>query len=162
MSGPGADPSRLRLERDLASADVENGVSAGLWRLVSLQWPYLTVAITTGDGHELGMRILLDNYPTWAPGGQPWDLVQDVPLPVSRWPAGPTASLVFRKDWSVRNGNAPYMACDRAGLAAHPKWASEHPARAWHARRTVAFYLREIHHELRAASLPQDPAGSTL
>lgn len=162
MPEPGIDPSRQRLERDLAAGDFESGIDAGLWRLINLSWPYLTVTVTAGDGNELGMRIIVDGYPTVAPGGQPWDLAADVPLPVSRWPIGGTASQVFRHDWSVSNANAPYMACDRAGIAGHPDWATKHPERAWNSGRTITFYLREIHHELRDATLPGSPPRSTV
>jgi hypothetical protein len=160
MSEPGTDPGRLRLDRDLASGDFESGVGAGLWRLVSLSWPYLTVTITAGDGNQLAMRILIDGYPRAAPGGEPWNLDRGEALPASRWPTGGTAGLVFRPDWSPANKNAPYMACDRTGLAGHPGWANEHPARAWNPSRTIAFYLREVHHELRSATLPRASAGN--
>jgi len=154
MPEPVNDPCQVRLERHLRSSEFESGVAAGLWRLVSLDWPYLIVTITAGDGNELGMRLHIDGYPSKAPAGQPWDIVQDMPLPVSRWPTGGTAFQIFRSDWSVQNGNAPYMACDRVGLGTHPDWATQHPHRAWNPGRTITFYLREIHHELRAARLP--------
>jgi hypothetical protein len=160
MPEPDADPARLRLEADLASGDFQAGADAGLWRLVSLTWPHLMVAITAANGSELGMRIVADGYPRLAPGGQPWDLQADAPLPVCRWPAGGSAALVFRADWSVQNKNAPYLACDRTGLATHPAWAAQHPDRAWHPGRTIAFYLREIHRELQAAALPPPGTGT--
>lgn len=159
MSEPGVEPAALRLERDLAAGDFEIGVDAGLWRLVSLNWPALTVAVTAGDGNQLGLRIVTDGYPSLAPGGQPWDLERDSPLPVSRWPSGGTAAQIFRPEWSPQNSNAPYMACDRSALASHPRWAIDHPDRAWNRSRTITFYLREIHRELRAATLPSALAG---
>jgi hypothetical protein len=143
----------LRLERDLASPRFESGVDAGSWRLISLNWPYLTVAITAGDGHELGMRLLVDDYPGQAPAGQPWDLATDGPLSASRWPTGGMAPAVFRRDWSVQNGNAPYMACDRRALVDHP-WATQHPERAWNPSRSIEFYLEQVHHELSTATIP--------
>jgi hypothetical protein len=155
MPEPAVDPCQTRLERDLASDRFDSGVDAGAWRLIAADWPYLTVAVTAGDGHELGMRLLADGYPGVAPAGQPWDLDKDVPLPVSRWPTGGSTTMVFRHDWSVGNDNAPYLACDRVGLATHPEWATQHPDRAWNPRRTIDFYLDQIHHELQAATLPQ-------
>jgi len=160
MAKPGADPGRLRLERDLVSGDFESGAGAGLWRLISLNWPHLMVAITAGDGNQLGMRILVDGYPRIAPAGQPWDFHRDQPLPVTRWPADGSAPQVFRPDWSPSNGNAPYMACDRVALGSHQNWAAEHPGRAWDPSRTITFYVREIHHELRGATLPQDGSAA--
>lgn len=152
----GIDPAQKRLERDLQSAPVLLGIDAGMWRVDRLTWPYLFVSIAAGDGHFLSMRLLVDGYPAQAPAGEPWDLSGTGPLPTSLWPTGGTAPQIFRSaDWSVQNGNAPYMACDRRGLAAHGNWAQEHPNRAWNASRTIEFYLREVHHELRGASIPQ-------
>lgn len=155
MPEPGVDPCKQRLERDLASASFDRGVDAGAWRLVSLEWPHLTVAIRAGDGKEFGMRLQVDGYPGVPPAGQPWDLAKDAPLPSSRWPTGGMTSMVFRHDWSVGSSNAPYLACDRVGLATHPHWASQHPERAWNPRRSIEFYLEQIHHELRAAAIPE-------
>ncbi|MBF8184930.1 hypothetical protein ITP53_04080 [Nonomuraea sp. K274] len=160
MTVPGIDPSSQRLDLDLASNEFENGVDAGLWRLVTLDWPHLLVAITAGDGHALGMKILVDGYPRLPPSGQPWDLEQGAPLPVEQWPTGGTAAQIFRTDWSVGNQNAPYMACDRQGLATHTNWAAEHPSRAWNPSRTITFYLQQISLELQDAVLPQ-PAPET-
>lgn len=160
MSTP-IDPSRARLERDLAGADVESGIVAGHWRIVRLDWPHLLVGIVAGDGNELGMRLRVDGYSALAPAGQPWDLRSDALLPVDQWPTGGTAPQIFRTDWSPGNSYAPYMACDRTGLATHPNWAHEHPGRAWHPGRSIGFYLQQIHHELRQASVPQqDAAGA--
>lgn len=154
MSEADLDPGKRRLERDVVSPRFESGVEAGSWRLISLAWPYLTVAITAGDGHELGMRLLVDGYPGQAPAGQPWDLATDTPLPPSRWPTGGMTAFVFRReDWSIQNGNAPYLACDRRALAGH-QWGSQHPERAWNPNRSIEFYLEQIHHELSAATIP--------
>lgn len=155
MTVPDFDPSRQRLQRDLATADFEGGVSSGLWRLAKFDWPHLIVAVTAGDGHELGMQLSVDDYPAQAPAGQPWDLQAEGPLPVVCWPTGGTAPQIFRLDWSVPNGNAPYMACDRVGLRTHPDWATTYPDRSWNPSRTVSFYLRELHHVLRCATLPE-------
>jgi hypothetical protein len=156
---PGGDPCLNRLRRDLGAADVEAGVASGLWRIVALTWPVLTVAVRLDTGDEVGLRLAVDDYPVSAPAGQPWDLHADALLPVARWPVSGRPLEVFRPDWSPNNGNAPYLACDRIGLATHPNWASEHPNRAWNPTRTVGFYLREIHHELAAARLP-DASGT--
>jgi hypothetical protein len=154
MTAPGIDPALLRLKQDLASGDFESGAGAGYWRLIELCWPQLTMAVAAGDGNELGLRITVDGYPRVAPGGQPWDLQRDQPLPTNRWPADGSLPQVFRQDWSPSNGNAPYLACDRTGLASHPNWASEHPERAWHPGRTITFYLTEIHRGLSGTTLP--------
>jgi hypothetical protein len=156
MTEPGVDPCRLRLERDLASSRFDGGVDAGYWRVIEVDWPYVTVAITAGDGNELGMRLLVDGYPAAAPAGRPWDLAGNVALPASRLPMGGSSDLVFRSAWSAQNDNAPYMACERTALATHPAgWASELPDRKWTAARTIDFYLAQVHHELRSVVLVQ-------
>lgn len=142
MTTPAADPAQRRLEHDLTAAEFESGVAAGMWRIERLDWPYLFAAIAAGDEHELGMRLAIDSYPALAPAGQPWDLDVDGPLPLALWPTGGTAPQIFRADWSVGNGNAPYMSCDRVGLRTHPDWATVNAHRAWNATRTIAFYLR--------------------
>jgi hypothetical protein len=58
---------------------------------------------------------------------------------VARWPISGRNPEVFRPDWSPGNNNAPYLACDRTGLATHPNWTAERPERAWNATRTIAF-----------------------
>lgn len=148
------DPCERRLRADLSSAEFEAGVTARMWRLLALDWPVLTVAISAGDGNELGMRILVDGYPVSAPAGQPWDHESNSSLQTDRWPIGGRAQQVFNPSWSTGNGNAPYLACDRAGLVAHPNWSTEHPERAWNSNRTISFYLLEIHRELRGAIVP--------
>lgn len=155
VAGSGADPTRLRLDRDLGSDDFQGGVSAGMWRVVSLDWPALVVAITAGDGNEVGMRLLVDGYPVQPPAGQPWHLQDSALLPQEFWPISTLAVATFRKDWSPANGNAPYAACDRVGLSTHPDWATNNPERAWNPGRTIAFYLSEMHRELQCASVPQ-------
>jgi hypothetical protein len=158
VAEPAKDPCLARLERDLVSSDFESGVRAGLWRALGLDWPHLLLAVRVGDGNELVLRVFVDGYPATPPGGQPWDLARNALLDRERWPTGGTAPQVFNWDWAKSYGFAPYMACDRGGLKAHRNWATEHPERAWNPGRTIAFYAREIHHELLGATLPQKVA----
>lgn len=157
MSEAIVDPHERRIAEDLSSYEFEAGVDAGMWSIVSVSWPVLIVTITAGDGSKLGMRLLVDGYPAIPPSGQPWDIDLDAPLPLNQWPTGGSASQIFRADWSVPNGNAPYMACDRVALTSHPDWAVAHPTRAWNAGRGITFYVGEVHHELRGAILPEAP-----
>lgn len=156
---PRVDPCEMRLLRDLQDAAVDAGVDAGLWRVVGVSWPTVTVAIAVGSGGECGMRLDMQDYPAAAPAGQPWDLAADTLLPVERWPITGHSPDVFRPDWSPGNGNAPYLPCDRIGLATHGQWASEHPERAWDPGRTIVFYLEEMHRMLSEARLPSGGAS---
>ncbi|MFI7296902.1 hypothetical protein [Streptomyces sp. NPDC050121] len=151
---PGVDPCKARLLRDLQDVAVDAGVDAGLWRIVSVAWPTMTVAFAVGGGRECGMRLDLQDYPAVAPAGQPWDLVADAPLPVEGWPVTGRSPEVFRPDWSPGNGNAPYLPCDRVGLATHGQWATESPERAWDPSKTIVFYLEEMHRMLSEARMP--------
>ena len=160
MTVPGADPAQQNIEQDLASTGFEAGASAGHWRLVSLEFPRLTATVTCGDGDELGLRIAVDDYPRLAPAGRPWDLLRNEVLPKALWPQGGADPPVFRRDWSPPNEDAPYLACDRRALAGHSNWSQDHPDRAWHAGRTITFYLSEIHRGLRGATLSQSGATS--
>lgn len=157
VAAPSVDPARIRLDRDLVRDDFEGGVSAGLWRIVSFNWPVLIVALTAGEGNEVVMRLLVDDYPTRAPSGQPWHLATSAVLPIELWPISTVEGVVspFRTDWSPSNGSAPYVACDRAGLATHTDWADKYPERAWNPGRTIAFYLSEMHRELQCTKVPR-------
>lgn len=155
----GVDPCRDLLRRQLRSAEVENGMAAGMWRVVELAWPVLYVSVAVGESGELGLRLALDGYPVQAPAGQPWDLTRACLLTVEQWPTSGRSPEVFRPDWSPHNGYGPYLACDRAGLTTHPDWASTYPDRAWHRTRSIGFYLQQMHRELEFATLPP-PGGA--
>ncbi len=148
------NPSEQRLRGDLASADFEAGVNAGHWRLLDLTWPALTIAISAGTG-ELVLRIDLDGYPAVAPLGITWDAAANTPLPRGRWPQGPGAEQTYKEGWFPPSPNAVYLACDRAALQVHPDWANTYSDRAWNPTRSVTFYLREIHRDLAAATVPE-------
>ncbi|MHA6783339.1 DUF7665 family protein [Pseudonocardia saturnea] len=147
-------PGEIRLRADLAGPGFHAGVHAGLWRNPAVDWPALTVEIAVGDDEFASLRLAVDGYPARAPGGQLWDQENDRALPPGQWPRGGTAEKVFRLDWSVPNGGAPYLPCDRTGLSTHPDWAAAHPERSWNPSRSITFYLDEIARELQDAHLP--------
>ncbi|WP_309127102.1 hypothetical protein [Microbacterium sp.] len=150
-----ADPARVAIEEDLQSASVLDGVENGRWRVVSLVFPVLIVAVIARDGRELGMRVDVSGYPTAAPAGIPWHLAAGRPLVVAELPTGPAAHIVFHSQWSQLNGWTPYMATERLIIQKdHPEWATVHPGRAWNPTRTIAFYLTELHKELRSCTIP--------
>ena len=84
-------------------------LAAGYWRLVSLDWPRLTVAVACGDGNELGLRITVDGYPALAPAGEPWDLLaRQVPARGDRWPQGRGLTRRYSARTGLRaNANVP-------------------------------------------------------
>jgi hypothetical protein len=152
-------PGEARLRADLAGEAFILGLQAEKWRNPMLEWPVLRIDVAVGDRDFVRMRLLVDGYPSRAPGGQLWDDSSTTPLPVGKWPTGGTAAKVFRPDWSASNQNAPYLPCDRTGLTTHPDWEHADPDRAWNASRTVDFYLDEINSELIDAQLPAERAA---
>jgi hypothetical protein len=102
------------------------------------------------------MRVNVSGYPTAAPAGTPWDIDADGPLIAAALPSGPGAAGVFCSDWSKINGWTPYMATERLLIQGdHFSWAPQHPERAWNPTRTIAFYLAELHKELRSCTIPE-------
>jgi len=150
------DPARVAIEEDMQSVPVLDGVENRYWRVVSLNFPILIVAITAGNGREFGMRVDVTGYPTAAPAGTPWHIDGNRPLTQAELPAGPSAETVFRSHWSSINGWTPYMASERVLIQGdHATWASQHPDRSWNPTRTIAFYLTELHKELRSCTIPE-------
>lgn len=153
------DPARAAIEEDLQSVPFLDGVEKRYWRVVRLDFPILFVAVTAGDGRELGMRLDVSGYPTGAPAGKPWDIGTNEPLGLSALPNGSGAQTVFRSEWSRINGWTPYMATERLLIQGdHQQWGSQHPERAWNPNRTITFYLTELHKELRSCTMPETPA----
>jgi len=107
------DPAQVAIEEDLQSEPFLDGGEKRYWRVVKLDFPVLVVAVTAGDGRELGMRVDVSGYPTSAPAGTPWNIEANGPLSQSALPNGSAAQTVFRSDWSRINGWTPYMATER-------------------------------------------------
>lgn len=149
-------PDEMHIRADLRAEGFVDGLHARKWRDPVLTWPVLQVDVAVGDQAFVRLRLLVDGYPARAPGGQLWDDSRDTALQVDRWPTGGAATKVFRTDWSPANSNAPYLPCDRTGLATHPDWGHTDPDRAWNPSRSIAFYLDEIHGELIEAALPRE------
>lgn len=152
-------PGEARLRADLAGETFILGQQAEKWRNPVLTWPVLMIDVAVGDHDFVRLRLLVDGYPSRPPSGQLWDASSDSPLQVGKWPAGGTAAKVFRPEWSPQNQNAPYLPCDRTGLATHPEWAQAHPDRAWNISKVIDFYLDEIYSELTEAQLPAGQAA---
>jgi hypothetical protein len=150
MSAP--NPSHERLIADLENVDLRSGIESGRWRILECDEQALIVQIRVAESENyFAMKLDVVDYPAVAPAGVPWDLATGDSLPIDQWPTWPRPDMAFRKDWSPSNGNAPYFAWDRVGLATHPDWAVTMAGRAWHPGRTILHYLRETEHELESA-----------
>ena len=146
------DPAEVALLADARSPRMQAATDDGLFGVHELRPPLLFAWVAV-SGQRLGLRLECSGYPGVAPAGRPWDLVTDTALPVELWPAGGRSEMVFRRDWSVANQDAPYLACDRIALAGHNNWATEFPTRAWTSRKTVADYLEQVRDALRGSHL---------
>lgn len=145
------DPAETAVRSDLAHARMHAAADDGRFGVVRYEHPSVFAWVTVGDA-RLGLRIDVLGYPGAAPAGQPWDLESNQPLDVRRWPVG--GRPVFRRDWSVGNGNAPYLAVDRIALATHPNWRTDLSGRAWTNAMTMYEYLSAVHEALSLSRLP--------
>lgn len=141
-------PSRALLERDLAAPEFRCGELEGRWRRVTLDWPYLVVALSAparpNAPDEYGFRFECSGYRDVAVTAQPWDLNANAPLPAARWPTGTSiVSSVFRPCW--KQGKCLYLPCDRMSIEGHENWRQEHPSRLWQPSRGIICYLEQIH-----------------
>jgi hypothetical protein len=144
-----------RLSADLQDGDVLVGIATGRWRIGELLDGQITVEVRIGETDDyLGLRLDVTDYPAQAPAGKMWDLVRNLPLDAQQWPTGHLAEKVFRPDWSVANGNAPYAPWDRTALVGHSEWPTAHPGQVWNGGRTIGHYLRETRRVLEDAVPP--------
>jgi hypothetical protein len=131
-----------------------SGVDRGRWRLLSIAWPLVLIAVTAAAREqgpaEYVFRFHLADYPQTAPTAQPWDVESDIPLRPERWPAGHRrVPQAFRTDW--QGGTALYLPCDRISVQGHDAWRTQHPHLLWKPTGDVTQYL-EIIHELLNSS----------
>jgi hypothetical protein len=154
------DPIDRLLRADLGQPRLLAASDDGRFGIHSYQFPIVLGWVALGVG-RLGLRLDCVDYPTQAPAGSPWDLSANTALAPEHWPIGARAEMVFRKDWSPTNGNAPYLACDRIGLKTHPDWSQAMGSRAWTSTKTLADYLEQVYEALVGATLPNQ-AGVVL
>lgn len=150
---PVTAPDERAVRRHLDGALFQAGVTSGRWRLVSFEWPHVTIGIRAaprqGAPDEFVVRFEVSGYPNVAPTGDLWDIVADAPSPAESRPKGELIGMIFRPD-SWNNGLGMYAPWDRAGLNAHPEWAQSYRRSAWHGGRTLTFVLEQLSERLMA------------
>ncbi len=155
MSTTTVSPDRTVFLAHLAGGRFRAGVAAGRWRLISCDWPILVVGVLAARREngpaEFVLRFDCTGYPNDAPTGGLWDLEEGVSLPADRRPKGERAAQLFRFDGWMGGATAMYAPWDRVGLQAHPEWANQYPATAWHPARDFSFVLANVHETLNAA-----------
>ena len=148
-------PDERALHEHLRGGRFLDGVAAGRWRLISVSWPFATVAVSAaqrpGSPDEFVLRFELGGYPYTAPTGGVWDLATDSSLPAERRPKGVRAAPLFRTDGWTGGSTAMYAPWDRIALESHPGWAEQYPLQAWNPTRDLSFILSNVYEVLNAA-----------
>lgn len=143
-------PDERVLRLHLQSGRFRSGMAAGRWRFVSLNWPYLLIAVTARDRIEYGFRFECSNYPRTPATAPPWDLERNAPLSPERWPTGRSrVPLAFNPGW--KGGTCLYLPCDRQSIDGHGNWVTQHPALLWDPEKGVCKYLNIIHELLNSS-----------
>lgn len=139
-------PDEKSLRADIESGRFLAGEARKRWRLVSICWPAVLIAVAARDGHEYVLRFDCSGYPHNPPTARLWDTDGNSPLEFALWPKGSgRITSVFRNDW--KGGIALYLPCDRTAIEGHDNWRSEHPSKIWNPSKGITHYL-EIVHEL--------------
>lgn len=126
----------------------QSGVARGHWRLVSINWPVVIIAISAASRpnapDEYVLRFDLTNYPKAPPTALPWNVEKNCRLDTRDRPSGKIrVSKAFRTDW--KNGDALYLPCDRLAIDGHDGWKNKHPEMIWNPDRDITQYLRIVH-----------------
>lgn len=138
-------PDHRAFQADADKAAFRLGVLEGRWRLVTVSWPHVFIAVTARDGREYVLRFNCAGYPQGPPTAGLWDMAGNRVLPFDRWPRGNggRVTAVFRTNW--KDGTALYLPCDRESFAGHDNWRVEQPSKIWRPAAGVIQYLELVH-----------------
>jgi hypothetical protein len=145
-------PERL-LRDDLEQGPFMAGCDRGYWRLVDLRFPNSTISVSAaprpGGPDDFALWFDFSGYPE-APTARLWDLVNDTPLSVDRWPAGgPRVMAAFNPGWKT---DALYIPVDRVALQGHEAWLTRYAGHVWDPASDLTQYLRLVHGMLNDSS----------
>lgn len=141
-------PDEKTFRRHIEGGPFQAGVDRGRWRLISVNWPFVVIAVRAAaranSPGEYALRFQLSNYPQAAPTAQLWDGDLGVPLEHKNWPAGRSrVPAVFRTDWN--NGQCLYVPCDRVAIQGHDTWRTQHPDKIWSPDGDITQYLKVVY-----------------
>jgi hypothetical protein len=141
-------PDERVLCSHLAQGAFRSGQARGRWRLVSVVWPHVFIAVTAAERPssppEYLFRFDCTNYPADPTNACPWDETTNSPLSKGNWPGGTErVAYAFNPDW--QNGTALYLPCDRVSIQGHDAWRTQHPHLLWTPDKTICFYLGVIY-----------------
>jgi hypothetical protein len=138
-------PDERSFRADAAKAAFRLGEADSRWRLISMTWPHVFIAVTAKDGRAFTLRFDLTGYPTTPATAGPWDIERNAILAFDLWPRsqGGRVGASFRTDW--KNGSALYLPCDRESVAGHENWRTEMPSKIWRPSAGIVQYLELVH-----------------
>jgi hypothetical protein len=138
-------PGEKALRADLAKAMFRAAVAKGRWRLISIAWPHVFIAVTAKDGREFVLRFDCTGFPATPPTAGPWDMQRNAVLAADLWPRskGGRLGAVFNHGW--KNGTALYLPCDRESIAGHGHWQTQMPSKIWRPDAGLPQYLELVH-----------------
>ena len=147
------NPSADAVAADLASPRFQAGVIRSQWRVVSIEFPILIVAVAAiepdGTWSEYSFRFELTGFPGTAPEVRIWDCSANAPLPQARRPRGSPRVIEAFKAWG---SDTVYRPWERLS-GAHGEWTNKYPALAWHPGHDLTFILEDLHGLLTANAL---------
>jgi hypothetical protein len=149
-------PDEIALRADLNKPAFNVGVAEHRWRLISVAWPFVIVAVFASDGTDLAIRFDGSGYPN-SITGRLWDPQTNGAPAADRWPLskGGRVAAVFRRDW--KQGSALYLPCDREAIAGHDNWRGLHPEQIWIPSKGITLYLESVHELLHCGDYVPRP-----
>lgn len=142
-------PDEQAARVDLESGRFLAGEARKRWRLVSVDWPAVQIAVRARDGCEYVLRFHCSDYPQNPPTARLWDANKNAPLEFALWPkGGGRIAAVFNCSW--KSGIALYLPCDRTAIEGHDNWRSEHPSKIWNPSKGITQYLEIVHEILQS------------
>ena len=148
-------PDERALRAHIAAGPFQSGVDRGWWRLITIEWPYVIIAVSATPQEkwpsEYDFRFECSNYPQDPATAQPWDLDRNAPLDSSKWPTGRLRiPLAFNPGW--KGGQCLYLPCDRLSIEGHAGWVNQHPHMIWKANSSdITLYLGILHDLLNSS-----------
>lgn len=147
-------PDEHAVQEHLRGGRFQAGAAAGRWRLVSVEWPFVIVAVGAAERsngpNAFNLRLECQGYTQVAPTGSLWDTASNISLAAELRPKGERAAQLFRTDGWTGGATAMYAAWDRVGLQSHPGWAQTNPLQAWNPTRDLSFILDNVYEVLNA------------
>lgn len=139
-------PDEKTFDAHIKAGSFLAGAARVKWCLISIDWPIAYISITAKEGRKYCLRFDCNNYAASLPTARPWDIENNGPLPLDKWPKGTgRVTAVFNHGW--KGGTALYLPCDRVAIEGHPNWVSQYPSMTWNPEKGIVQYL-EIVYEL--------------